>query len=94
MIRYDPRALDKPAYHVKYENIWQDTPRDTHLFKFLRVSCTKIKISITQLMFFQSVMSEMLYFVFCLHVWEKVEEIRIGFSSNMFVLLRRHRKSL
>ena len=42
------RALDKPAYCVNYENIWQDT----HLFKFLCVSCTKIKISITHLMFF------------------------------------------
>ena len=42
------RALDKPAYRVRYENIWQDT----HLFKFRCVSYTKIKISITQLMFF------------------------------------------
>ena len=65
------RALDKPAYSVKYENIWQDM----HLFKFLCISCAKIKISITQLIFFQSIMSEMLYFVSCLHVWEKVEEI-------------------
>ena len=29
-------------------------------------------------MFFQGVMSEMLYFVSCLHVWENLEEIRIG----------------
>ena len=33
---------------------------------------------------FQSVMSEMLYFVSFLHVWEKVEEIRIGFPLGMF----------
>ena len=26
-------------------------------------------------------MSKMLYFISCLHVWEKVEEIRIGFTS-------------
>ena len=44
---HDARALDKPMYYLKYEKIWQDT----HLFKFLCVSCTKIKISITQLMF-------------------------------------------
>ena len=30
---------------------------------------------------FQSVMSEMLYFVSCLHVRKKVEEIRISFPS-------------
>ena len=53
-----PRALDKPGYRIKYENIWQITL----LFKFLCVSCTKIKISIKQLMFFQSLMSEMLYY--------------------------------
>ena len=41
-------------------------------------------MSIAQLMFFQSVMCEMLYFVSFLHVWEKVEEIRIGFPSGMF----------
>ena len=28
-----------------------------------------------------------------IHVWEKVEEIRIGFPSCMFNLLWRHRKS-
>ena len=44
----------------------------------------KIKMSIAQLMFIQSVMSEMLYFVSFLHVKEKVEEIRIGFPSGMF----------
>ena len=82
-------ALNKPAYRIKYENIWQDT----HLLKFLCVSCTKINISIMKLMFFQSVMSEMLYFVSYLHVWEKVEEIRIGFPSGMFILLPRHPKS-
>ena len=38
-------------------------------------------MSIAQVMFFQSVMSEMLYFVSFLHVKEKVEEIRIGFPS-------------
>ena len=54
-----PRALDKPAYFIKYENIWQNM----HLFKFLCVSCMKIKISITQLMFFQSVMPKMFYYV-------------------------------
>ena len=43
-----PRALDMPAYHVKYENISQDTL----LFKLLCVSCMKIIISITQFMFF------------------------------------------
>ena len=31
-----------------------------------------------RLMFFQSIMSKMLYFVSCLHLWEKVEEIRNG----------------
>ena len=41
-------------------------------------------MSIAQLMFFQSVMCEMLYFVSFLHVWEKVEEIRIGFPLGMF----------
>ena len=66
------KVVVKPAFGVKYENIWQDT----HLFKLLCESCTKIKISITQLMFVQSVMSEML------QVWEKVEEIRIGFTSS------------
>ena len=59
------------AYRVKYENIWQNTPT----FKFLCVSCTKIKISIKQIMFIHSVMSEILYFVSCLHVWENVVEI-------------------
>ena len=43
-------------------------------------------------MFFQSVISEM-YFVSCLHGRKKLEEIRICFSSGMFVLLQRHRKS-
>ena len=57
MIYQTIRALDKPAYPVKCKNTWQDT----HLFKFLCVSRTKIKISITQLMFFQSVVSEMLF---------------------------------
>ena len=42
--------------------------------------------------FFQSVTSEM-YFVSCLHGRKKLEEIRICFSSGMFVLLRRHHKS-
>ena len=37
-------------------------------------------------MFFQSVTSEM-YFVSCLHGRKKLEEIRICFSSGMFVLL-------
>ena len=83
------RTLDKPAYRVKYENIWQEM----HLFKFLYISCKKNKISITHLMFFQSVMSEMLYFISCLHVRKKVEEIRICFSSGMFLLLWMHRKS-
>ena len=27
------RALDKPAYRVKYQNIW----KDLHLFKFLSI---------------------------------------------------------
>ena len=45
-------------------------------------------------MFFQSVMSEMLHFVSCSHVRKKIKEIRICFSSGMFVLLLRHRKSL
>ena len=31
--------------------------------------------------FFQSVMSEILYFFSCLHIRKKVEEIRIRFSS-------------
>ena len=51
------RALDKFVYRVKYETIWQDT----HLFKFLCLSCTKIKKSITQLIFFQTVMSRFLF---------------------------------
>ena len=42
---------------------------------------------------FQSVMAEKIYFVSRLHIWEKVEEIRIGFPLGMFVLLRRHRNS-
>ena len=63
-----PRALDKPVYRVKYENIW----KDTHLFKFLCVSCTKIKIRITQLMFFRA---ECLKCYISFLVWEKVEEI-------------------
>ena len=36
---------------------------------------------------------QVLYFVSCLHIWEKVEEIRNGFPSGMFALLRRHHKS-
>ena len=41
-------------------------------------------------MFFQSVVSEILYmyFISCLHVWERVGEIRIGLPSGMFVLYR------
>ena len=39
------------------------------------------QISITQLMFLQRVMSEMLYFVSCLRVRKNVEEIQISFSS-------------
>ena len=35
-------------------------------------------------MLFQSILSEMLYFVSCLHVIKKVEEIPICFSSGMF----------
>ena len=43
-------------------------------------------MSIVQLMFFQSVMCEMLYFVSFLHVWEKVEEIRIGFPLHVLLI--------
>ena len=32
-------------------------------------------------------MSEMLYFVSFLHVWEKVEEIRIGFPLGYVLLI-------
>ena len=41
----------------------------------------KIRISIMQLMFFQSVMSKMLYFISYLHVWEKEEEISFNISE-------------
>ena len=56
-----------------------------HLFKFL---CVYIMYENQNehcaINVFQSVMSKMLYFVSFLHVWEKVEEIRIGFPLGMF----------
>ena len=44
-------------------------------------------MSIVQLMFFQSVMCQTLYFVSFLHVWEKVEEIGIGFPFGHVLLI-------
>ena len=60
------------AYRINYTNIWQDM----YLLKFYKVSCTKNKVSITHSMFFQSIMSEILYLVSRLHDRKKVEVIR------------------
>ena len=84
------RALDKFVYRVKYETIWLDT----HLFKLLGVSCTKIKISITKLIFFQTVMSR---FSFTRHVkgrgntnWFPIGYVRFIMETSQVFLRNKH----
>ena len=70
MVHIIYRAFDKPAYRVNYKNILQDMQSFKILVPFMY---EKLILSITHLMFFQSVMSEMLYFVSGLHIRKKVE---------------------
>ena len=82
------RAVDKLVYHVI-----------TKIFDRIRIylnsSAYHIRKTNKYYTFnvFQSVTPEMSYFVLLFTRWEKLEEIRICYSSGMFVLLRRHRKS-